>query len=127
MTDFNDHDPVQLADVFFDPEEADRTHAVLDVLRIRESWLPMAKASRQLCGHYHTRSLDDWTRLPLSGVVFATDQRGTIAALRVKDHELIGIMSLFHVFPKHMETVDSEKHADQMMHLWVDQVCAEFN
>ncbi|QGF20230.1 hypothetical protein SEA_SIXAMA_51 [Gordonia phage Sixama] len=90
-----------------------------DTETIRESWKPIAIGFRHPCTHYHTHVVDDWTLADSceSGFIIATDEKGTTAAVRIRNQELVGILS--------MVAIDSSCEGDALdgINLWADSIC----
>ena len=109
--------------------EEDSLVSVFDVVTIRESWLPFAFASRESCGHYHCHTsnvhlLPDvnalWKSIPqTSSVAFASNGYGVLAAVRIRNGELVSIVSMVKA---DRAAVHKDSPAEDMLVIWMDSV-----
>lgn len=104
--------------------------ALFDPQVIREFWVPVAAAWRRSCGHYHDVGLLDldmddprrWTSFPqTSSVVFATNGFGTVAAVRIRNGEYVGIISMLNLQDK-WTGFEIPQEASETLLIWLESI-----
>ncbi|QEM41523.1 hypothetical protein SEA_FORZA_53 [Gordonia phage Forza] len=89
---------------------------IFDTNTIRNGWKPIGLGVRMACTHYHIVGIEGWDLVDLceSGVVIATNDQGAMAAVRIRNKELVGIISII-ALGKDFENND-------LLSMWVDSI-----